>query len=135
MKVWLDDYGNMFLIRGWQEFTTHYQVQVGHALKLRYRGHGRLSVKIFDDTLCRQSYYPPLEDEFGPTTPRDVAHGVCRRWLDPIPPSATPGSRSSGHLDGCTCSCLELVVVDFPQAELLLAYPLELHVALYSIEM
>jgi hypothetical protein len=69
LKVWQDDYRNMFLIRGWQEFTTHYEVQVGHTLKLRYRGHGRLSVKIFDDTLCHQSYYPPLEDEFGPTTP------------------------------------------------------------------
>ena len=45
------------------------ELQVGHILKFRYRGEGRLSVKIFDDTFCRRSFYPPLEDGFDPDDP------------------------------------------------------------------
>ncbi|XP_051205456.1 B3 domain-containing protein Os03g0212300-like [Lolium perenne] len=69
LKVWQDDRMNMFLIGGWQEFAAHYELQVGYAVKLQSRGYGHLSEKIFDDSMCRWSYYPPLEDEFGPSTP------------------------------------------------------------------
>jgi hypothetical protein len=55
--------------RRWQEFAAHYELKVGYALKLRYRGHVRLSVKIFDDTMCRLSYDSPLDDEFVSLTP------------------------------------------------------------------
>jgi hypothetical protein len=69
LEIWMDNAGHMFLCGGWQDFATHYELRVGPILKLRYRGEGRLSVKIFDDTLCRWSYYPPLPDEFGLDSP------------------------------------------------------------------
>jgi hypothetical protein len=59
----------MFLDGGWQDFADHYELQVGYVQKLRYRGQGRLSVKVFDDTMCRLSYDSPLDDEFVSLTP------------------------------------------------------------------
>ena len=55
--------------REWLRIARHYGLQVGHILKFRYRGEGRLSVKILDDTFCRWSFYPPLEDGFDPDDP------------------------------------------------------------------
>ena len=64
-----DNSGRQYFGREWPRFTRHYSLQVGHILKFRYRGEGRLSVKIFDDTFYRRSFYPPLEVGFDPDDP------------------------------------------------------------------
>ena len=64
-----DNSGHQYLGKGWPYFVGHYGLQVAHILRFCYRGEGHLSVKIFDDTLCRRSFYPPLEDGFDPDDP------------------------------------------------------------------
>jgi hypothetical protein len=69
LKTWKDDTEHMFLRGGWQDFATHYELHVGHVLKVWYCGEDRLSVKIFNYTPYLRSYYMPLFDEFGPESP------------------------------------------------------------------
>jgi hypothetical protein len=59
----------MFRRGGWRDFATHYECFIDHVVKLLYRGQGCLSVKIFDDTLFRRSYYPLFFNDFGPDIP------------------------------------------------------------------
>ena len=58
MRMRINDAGCMFLDLGWPEFTDWYQLSSGLILKFRYRGNGQLAVKVFDETMCRRTYYP-----------------------------------------------------------------------------
>ena len=69
MESWANNPGTHYLGKAWTYFADHYELQVGYILKFRYRGKGHLSVKIFDDTFCRRSFYLPLEEGLVPEDP------------------------------------------------------------------
>ena len=58
MRMRINDAGRMFLDLGWPEFADWYQLSSGLILKFRYRGNGQFAVKVFDETMCRRTYYP-----------------------------------------------------------------------------
>ena len=64
-----DNSSRQYFGKEWPRFARHYSLQVGYVLKFRYRGEGRLSVNIFDDSFCHRSFYLPLEDGFDPDDP------------------------------------------------------------------
>ena len=49
--------------QGWPGFVHAHDLEEGDILKFRYRGLGRLSVKVFDGSQCRCFYRPLLVSE------------------------------------------------------------------------
>ena len=58
VRMRINDAGRMFLNLGWPEFADWYQLSLGLILKFRYHGNDRFTVKIFDETMCRRTYFP-----------------------------------------------------------------------------
>ena len=58
LRMRINDAGRMFLDLGWPEFADWYQLCSGHILKFRYYRKVQFMVKIYDETMCRRTYYP-----------------------------------------------------------------------------
>ena len=55
VETTFDSHG-LFLASGWASFAREYDLHEGHILKFRYGGCRKLSVRIFDGTLCRRHF-------------------------------------------------------------------------------
>ena len=58
VRMRINGAGRMFLDLGWPKFADLYQLSSGLILKFRNRGNGQFAVKVFDETMCRRTYYP-----------------------------------------------------------------------------
>ena len=61
VDVHFDGEGRMYLARGWEQFASDHTLQAGHFLVFIYDGDNVLTVKVFNETLCRRHYH--INDE------------------------------------------------------------------------
>ncbi|XP_040242961.1 B3 domain-containing protein Os03g0212300-like [Aegilops tauschii subsp. strangulata] len=54
--VVFDADGHMYLGPGWEHFAHAHDLQLGHFLVFRYDSDAVLTVKMFDNTMCRMYY-------------------------------------------------------------------------------
>ena len=54
--VVFDGEGHMYLGPGWEHFARAHELQLGYFLIFRYDGDAMLTVKMFDNTMCRMYY-------------------------------------------------------------------------------
>jgi hypothetical protein len=57
VKVMFDGEGKMFLNNGWRRFAHTHAIKVRHFVVFKYDGHDILTVKVFDETMCRRHYH------------------------------------------------------------------------------
>ncbi|VAH69042.1 unnamed protein product [Triticum turgidum subsp. durum] len=56
MEVVLDAEGHMYLGHGWEQFARAHGLRLGHFLVISYDSHVVLTVKVFDQSMCRRHY-------------------------------------------------------------------------------
>jgi hypothetical protein len=62
MEVLFDRQGQMYLDKGWENFTIVHGVDFSCFLHFKYEGDDMLTVKVFDRIMCRKYYYADDED-------------------------------------------------------------------------
>ncbi|XP_047056387.1 B3 domain-containing protein Os03g0212300-like [Lolium rigidum] len=58
-----NEYGDMYLGRGWREFAGANGLELGQLLVFRYDGAALLSVTVFEESECRRPYQQQEEEE------------------------------------------------------------------------
>jgi hypothetical protein len=63
VEVNANEYGDMYLGRGWREFAGANGLELGQLLVFRYDGAALLSVTVFEESECRRPYQQQEEEE------------------------------------------------------------------------
>jgi hypothetical protein len=57
MEVMFNRLGQMYFHNRWRRFVCAHAIEVGHFVVFKYDSHGMLTVKAFDETMCRHHYH------------------------------------------------------------------------------
>jgi hypothetical protein len=63
VEVNVNEYGDMYLGRGWREFVSANGLELGQLLVFRYDGAALLSVTVFEESECRRPCQQQEEEE------------------------------------------------------------------------
>ncbi|KAK1668825.1 hypothetical protein QYE76_056984 [Lolium multiflorum] len=63
VEVNANEYGDMYLGRGWREFAGANGLELGQLLVFRYDGAALLSVTVFEESECRRPYQQQEEEQ------------------------------------------------------------------------